>query len=82
MIDNLWIEPSDIRKVNAQVGLVTSVKDKKRLIFNLLVKGTDDSKRFVKNLESAVLTLREAVETMSLKTFSVSRRGNWLDSIP
>ena len=43
LIDNLSIKPSDIREENAQIGLVTSVKDKKRLILNLFVKETYDA---------------------------------------
>ena len=47
----------------------------------MFVKETYNAKQFSKNVELAVSTFREAVETMGLKNFSVLRVGNGLDSI-
>ena len=52
-MDNSLIKLSDIREENADVGLITSVKNKKHLIFNLFVIETYDAKQFAKNVELA-----------------------------
>ena len=82
LMDNSLIKLSDIRETNPELGLVTSVKENKRFIFNLFVKETYDAKVYAKNIELAISTLREAMESMNLKSISVSRKGNGLDSVP
>ena len=82
LMENSLITLSDIREVNPELGTVTSVKQNKRFIFNLFIKETYDSKIFAKNIELAVSTLQGAMESMNLKTISVSRIGNGLDNVP
>ena len=82
LTDNSIIKLSDLKEVNAEIGFVTSVMNGKRFVYNLFIKETFDAKLFTKNIETAIITLREAMETPSIKTIiSISREGNGFDKL-
>ena len=82
LINKLLIKLSDTKEESAELGMVISIRENKRFIFNLSIKENYDSKTFAKNIESAVITLREAMEGMKVKTLSLSREGNGFDKMP
>ena len=82
LINKLLIKLSDTKEASAELGMLTSIRENKRFIFNLFIKENYDSKTFAKNIESAVITLREAMEGMKVKTLSLSREGNEFDKMP
>ena len=82
MINKFLIKLSDTKEESAELGILTSIRENKRFIFNLFIKENYDSKTFEKNIESAVMTLREAIEGMKVKTLSLSSEGNGFDELP
>ena len=52
------------------------------MVYNLYIKEKFNSMVFAKHGETAVIILTEALETMKIKTFSLSREGNGFDKLP
>ena len=82
LLDNSIIRLSELKDPQAVIGYVTSIPHARRLVYNLYIKQKFDSKVFAKNIEIAVITLREALELTKTKSFSLSREGNGFDKLP
>ena len=73
---------SDLKIEKSELGQVISLRNKKRLIFNIFVKENFDDKIYTKNIETTIETLKDAMDQLKLKTFSMSREGNGFDKLP
>lgn len=82
LVNNSLVNPSYLKDPDAEVGYVTSFSNAGRMIYNLYIKEKFDSKVFAKNIENAVNTLREALESTKNNSFSISREGNGFDKFP
>ena len=82
LMDNALIKLSDLNDAKAELGTVSLLKHRKIAIFNLFIKETFNSKVYAKNIETAVVTLKGAMDSMELKTVSLSREGNGFDKMP
>ena len=80
--DNSIINISYLKDPQAEIGYVTSYSQAGRLIYNLYIKEKFDSKVYAKNIELAVITLKEVLESAKQKSFSISREGNGFDKFP
>jgi hypothetical protein len=82
LLENSIIKLSDLKDPQAVIGYVTSKPYGGRRVYNLYVKEKFDSKIFARNIETAVITLKEALELTKTKTFSLSQQGNGFDKLP
>ena len=65
-----------------QKGQAVVFESGERYIFHLVTRSTFDEKPYLRVLEECIQGLKEAMDTLNVKTCSMSKTGNGLDRLP
>ena len=71
----------NLKTEKPELGQVVVTRVKRNYIFHLFVREKYDDKVFMKNVELTMNALKQAVEALDVKSFSVSKNGNGLNNV-
>ena len=81
LIDRNLFKVEDFLDGNPQIGEVMVFTHNNRYVFGLIVKRKYDEQLFLNHISSAVAALKNAMETLKVKSVKISKKGNDLDQV-